>query len=125
MPTIKQKRAFKAVGLNGGNISKAMREVGYSKQVAKRTDKLTNSNGWKELMDKHMPDSILAAKHRQLLNKKDKDTDEPETQAVSKALDMAYKLKDKYPKSNTIVPVQINFNEDREKYSVIDEIENI
>ena len=72
MATIKQKRAFKEVGENGGNISKAMKVAGYS--ITKpnvSTEKLTKSKGWEELMEKHLPDSLLAKKHRELLNSTD------------------------------------------------------
>lgn len=43
----------------------------------------------------------------------------PDNKARKEALDMAYKLKDKYPQrpgSNVVVPVQINFNEEKENY---------
>lgn len=68
MATLKQKKAFREIGVNGGNISKAMSSAGYSPSVSKRTDKLTNTVGWKELMDKYLPDSKLGEKHQQLLN---------------------------------------------------------
>ncbi len=67
MATIKQQKAFKEVGVNGGNISKAMKAAGYGKEVSKRTDKLTKTKGWKELMEKHLPDSLLGKKHKELL----------------------------------------------------------
>jgi hypothetical protein len=51
MATIKQKRAFKEMGVNGGNISRAMVSAGYSQEVAKRTDKLTCSKGFQELCE--------------------------------------------------------------------------
>lgn len=102
MATIKQKLAFKEV-VKGGTISGSMRKAGYSESASKRTDKLTRTLGWEELMKKHLPDSALAKKHRELLNKREYRTIEgesedvgPETQAVSKALDMAYKLKGLY-----------------------------
>lgn len=69
-----------------------------------------------DAINRLLPDELLAKKHLQLLNKTEKKFDsegnllseEPETQAVSKALDMAYKLKGGYseqdiptPKGNT------------------------
>ena len=41
-----------------------------------------------------------------------------DNKARKEALDMAYKLKDKYPQrpNGPIVPIQINFGEDKEKY---------
>lgn len=68
MATLKQKKALKEVGVNGGNISKAMKKAGYSDSVSKRTDKLTQTKGWKELMEQYLPDDMLAQKHQELLN---------------------------------------------------------
>lgn len=110
MATLKQKKAFQEAGVNGGIISKAMRKAGYSESVSKRTDKLTNTKGWAELMEQYIPDKDLAIVHRKLLHKsairlKNNvstgevdviETGEVDVQAASKALDMAYKLKGKY-----------------------------
>lgn len=65
-------------------------------------------------MKKHLPDSSLAKRHRELLDKKEKivvsdgkegshieDTDQPHTD-VLRALDMAYKLKQYYPEEQGI-----------------------
>ena len=90
MPTIKQKKAFKAMGENGGIISKAMETAGYAKSITHATEKLTNSDGWKELLEKYLPDNKLARKHQQLLNS--------ERQEIAiKALDLGYKVKSKFP----------------------------
>ena len=102
MPTRKQKAAFIKVVENHGNISKSMREVGYDETTAKNPKNLTESKGWKELMEEFLPDSLLAERHKELLNKReytnkgDEIIDQPETQAVSKGLEMAYKLKGSY-----------------------------
>lgn len=68
MPTIKQKKAFSKIVENRGNISKTMLEVGYDETTAKNPKNLTESNGWKELMDSNLSDKDLAEKHKQLLN---------------------------------------------------------
>ena len=52
MATEKQKRAVNKIVENGGNVSKAMRDVGYSAETAKSPAKLTESKGFIELMDK-------------------------------------------------------------------------
>ena len=65
MPTIRQKKAFKRVVENHGNVSRAMLEVGYDPTTAKNPKNLTDSAGWKELMDEYMSDSELAKKHRE------------------------------------------------------------
>ncbi len=91
MPTLKQKKAFKHAGENGGNISKAMRSAGYTPVTAHHTEKLTQSKGWQELMDEYLPDSLLAKVHQEGLNLK------PEHPTRHRYLDSAYKIKDKYP----------------------------
>lgn len=68
MATLKQKLTFKEIGVNGGNISAAMRKAGYSKEVAKRTDKVTRTKGWAELMDKYINEADLAKRHNEQLN---------------------------------------------------------
>ncbi len=131
MPTLKQKKAFQAVGVNGGNISKAMVEAGYSPSVSKRTDKLTNTKGWEELMSTCLSDELLAERHLELLNKRDirfsaegeELSNEPDTQAVTKALDMAYKIKDKYaPEKHTNVTLNLN---DEQRDKAINAIRNL
>ncbi len=110
MPTIKQKKAFNKIVENRGNISKTMLEVGYAENSARNPKNLTDSDGWMELMKTHLPDSLLAKRHKELLNKREHiaknnnethqievlDTGEPDTNAVKAGLDMAYKLKGKY-----------------------------
>ena len=129
MPTLKQKRAFKIAGENGGNIMRAMEMAGYAPSVIHATEKLTKSKGWNELMEQHFPDKMLAKKHHEGLNAVSKkphlvDRDDkgrpvyeyiPETDFDTryKYLDSAYKLKRKYPKegidnTNNILIVNIS-----------------
>jgi hypothetical protein len=63
MATAKQRRALAKAAENGGNISAAMRAVGYSPATAKTPQKLTESKGWKELVDEYLPDDKLAKVH--------------------------------------------------------------
>lgn len=93
------------------SIGKAMRGI-YAPSMTDHPEKVTRSKGWQELMEKNFPDSVLAKRHRELLDKRDKIVVKeyedgkvvgeevidkgPETQAVTKALDMAYQLKGKY-----------------------------
>ena len=51
MATQRQKLAVKKILENPGSISKAMRDVGYSKNTAKNPSDLTNSKGFKQLCD--------------------------------------------------------------------------
>lgn len=107
MATIKQKLAAEKTMENNGVVSKSMKQVGYSPNTAKNPKVLTESKGWKELMEKYIPDNLLAKKHKELLTipkkvrtyiKGDLETEyeELDSNAVSKGLDMGYKLKGKY-----------------------------
>ena len=107
MATIKQKLAAEKTMENNGIVSKSMKQVGYSPNTAKNPKVLTESKGWKELMEKYIPDNLLAKKHKELLTipkkvrtyiKGDLETEyeELDSNAVSKGLDMGYKLKGKY-----------------------------
>ena len=51
MATRKQKKAVTKMVENGGNVSKAMKEAGYSKATAKNPKKLTDSQGFKKIAD--------------------------------------------------------------------------
>ncbi len=115
MATIRQQKVFKAV-VKGSTISGAMVKAGYSKTTAHRTNKVTRTKGWQELLKQHLPDSALAKRHRELLNKQETRTNADgdvidlglDTQAVSKALDMAYKLKGAYaPEKSLNVNIEI------------------
>lgn len=107
MPTIKQKLVAQKIMQNGGNVSKAMLEVGYSKKTAKTPQKLTNSKGFQKLMlECFLSPKEVIDYHRKLFEKtetyiyKDKktgkikvfDTGEIDVSAVVAALNMAYKL---------------------------------
>lgn len=59
MATAKQKKALDIMVENGGNVSRAMREAGYSPQTAKSPHKLTNSEGFAELLEAYLPDDML------------------------------------------------------------------
>lgn len=60
MPTIKQKFALEKIVENGGNVSQAMRDVGYSENTAKTPQKLTESLGFIELCEeKGLTDGLL------------------------------------------------------------------
>ncbi len=53
MPTIKQERAVAIMAENGGIVSKAMLEAGYSPETAVTPHKLTQSVGYREIMRKN------------------------------------------------------------------------
>lgn len=68
MSTIKQKLALKKTMENGGVVSRAMLDAGYSKAMAKNPHKLTRTKGWKELMDEFLPDDDLLRVNTEGLN---------------------------------------------------------
>jgi hypothetical protein len=67
--TIRQKRVAKLVE-NGRTMGEVMVQAGYSPNTAKAPTKLTKSKGWKELVEKHMPDEKLLKVHNELLASK-------------------------------------------------------
>ncbi len=110
-PTIKQKMALRNAVENGGNISKAMRDAGYSPRTAHNPSKLTESRVWPQLMKKFLPDSLIIKKHHDLLNATTAQFVDDEyvgekmdAHAVAKGLEMAYKLKGRYaPEKHMII----------------------
>ena len=94
--TIRQKMLAKNLSESIGKpMGRAMLEVGYSKEYSENPQQLTNTKSWQQLLEEYLPDSLLAEKHHELLNKQDK-FGEVDSIAVPRGLDMAYKLKDKY-----------------------------
>jgi hypothetical protein len=58
-PTMKQKKALDNMVENGGNVSKGMRDAGYSEKTAINPSKLTESKGFQQLADEYLPDDFL------------------------------------------------------------------
>ena len=114
MATVKQTKAFKEV-LNGSTITSAMKKAGYAETTASTTGKLTNTDGWQELMQKYLPDSKLVKKHNQFLNS------EREEIGI-KALDMSYKLKGSYaPEKSLNLNLEFVSEESLSKAKAFDE----
>lgn len=67
MATLKQKKAAELLAENGGNISKAMKDAGYSNQTAKTPQKLTESKGFAELRDEYLPKELILQAHKEAL----------------------------------------------------------
>lgn len=110
---------------NGGKISKAMIAMSYSKKFAEAQSMvLKESKSWQALMDENLPEDLIARRHMELLNKrarrdiKDKNgkiieygvDDGPDTQAVTKALEMAYKLRGAYTKDEAVKEANVTYN---------------
>ena len=94
MATIKQQRAAKALVGNGGNITQAMIEAGYSPNTANTPQKLTDGRGFQEIWEELIPKSLVVKTHRKIILKTDKDG-QPHGDAV-KGVDMAYKVDGAY-----------------------------
>lgn len=89
MATLKQRLAFNKMIENGGNISAAMREAGYSAAMAHNPQKLINSKAWQELSNEQLSDEFLLKQVRALI-------DSDDNVAILKGLDIAIRLKGWY-----------------------------
>ncbi len=107
MATIKQKIAFKEV-LKGSTITKAMKIAKYADTTASTTGKLTNTKGWNELLEKYLPDKLLAKKHLEGLEAIE-EKGQVDYSTRHKYLDSAYKLKGKYaPEKSVNLNIEID-----------------
>src|ERR1044072_1938040 len=59
MATTLQKRAVMELVGNGGTLSAAMRVAGYSENTIHTPSKLTDSDGFRELLDLYLPEDKL------------------------------------------------------------------
>ena len=106
---LKHRRVLKIMSNDIVPRQEAMMQEGYSESYS-RNGHIAETDSWQELMKNYLPDQLLAKRHKELLNKREvvkeyshergeyvqKVIDQPETQAVSKGLDMAYRLKKHY-----------------------------
>ena len=131
------------------SLGKAIRKTRlYSESLETRVNVLTKTKSWQMLMAEFMPEEVLAQRHSELLDKREyrkitssdgmvTEVDSgPDTQAVTKALEMAYKLRGSFSKEdpkpqNTVmynlfykpeVREQIKAFEDGIKQSLLNEI---
>jgi hypothetical protein len=116
---IAQKKVLaEMLGNDGVGMGTAMLKAGYGKGYAKNPKKLTSTKSWQELMNEFLPDSLIAEKHKALLDKKEiivvrngKEsetivTDQIDTNAVKAGVDMAYKLKKRYENPDQTIIVR-------------------
>ncbi|MAH45454.1 hypothetical protein CMI37_06475 [Candidatus Pacearchaeota archaeon] len=115
---------FKHYEENGfRNLSKAIRKTrAFSESTANHVSTITKSKSWQALMDQKMPEEHLATRHKELLDKRDvrRETDEfgavtevdegPNTAAVTKGLEMAYKLRGSYKEQEKEAPQTVMYN---------------
>lgn len=125
--TLRRKLLVSKLIENGGNVSKSMREVGYSVESAKNPQKITATQTFQALLDEYLPEQHLSRKHREFLDSKriirtyvkgdlKEETEETDSNAV-KALDMAYKLRGKYADKtgNNILIINVS-NQSADRY---------
>ena len=106
--TQKQKAAIQKMAENGGNVSKAMREVGYTDITAKTPKKLTESKGFKALCDKYgLTDSLIVESLVQDIKLKPQKRS-PELALGADILGLR--------KNNPVTAIQVNIQADRAKY---------
>ena len=110
---------------NGMSQSEAMIETEYRIALAQSTKAVLATDAWGLVMERYLPDDVLGARHKALLDKNDSNGS-PDTMAVSKALDMAYKLKGKYVEKIDVtsggkaLPASIVFNFNKKKDEVVE-----
>lgn len=55
---------------NGGNVSKAIRDAGYSESMSHTPQKITESKTFLEVLEEYLPDDVLSKNHKELLDQK-------------------------------------------------------
>ena len=113
------------------NVSAATKGI-YSQKNTAVASNITKLPEFQILLEEHLPDDHIQMRHRELLDKRDTEVVKlgfgkkakwelidkgPETNAVKAALDMAYKIKNKYPNPATNVAVQVNLGESKKDYA--------
>jgi hypothetical protein len=124
-PSLKQRKALDIMVENGGNVSRAMREAGYSPATAENPSKLTEAKGFQELLAEKLNDELLTKVHLEGLAAyrissgaviggdvgiESVDVQTPDFAVRHKYLETAYKIRDKMPKdggSNTAIQVNV------------------
>jgi hypothetical protein len=114
MATRKQQIALQKISENIGNsptktLGTILAEAGYSESVCKTPTRVTQSKGWRELLDQYFPDNELLLVHRRMLYKQEVfvhngkviPTGQPHSD-VKYALDLLYKMKNYYKDTKAI-----------------------
>lgn len=94
MATIKQRKAVINLVENRGNVSKAMKDAGYSEKSAHNPSNLTESKGFKELLDTWIKDEEMLKRLKGIINK-------GANRESLTGIDIGLKLKNRYPKEQT------------------------
>lgn len=101
MPTVKQRTvALNLLENPGKPIGTAMKEAGYAHGMVVNPKDLTESRGWKELMNEYLPDKTLLQVHKEglaamrtITSPTEPDHEVEDHPTRHKFLETAYKLK--------------------------------
>jgi len=121
------------------NFKRAVNRTGlFSPLTAQSTNQIKNTKSWQAIMKEYMPEEHVALRHSELLDKRDyrKITDNdgtvievddgPNTAAVSKGVELAYRLRGAFKKEEVAPPSTVMYNmfyqpEVREQMRVFEE----
>jgi len=105
------------------NVTKAIRRTGvYSPTTMKRPNVITRSKSWQALLKEYMPEEHLALRHAEILDKRDykkvmnedgtmTEVDNgPNTAAVVKGLELAYRLRGSFKEDKVAPPSTVMYN---------------
>ena len=125
----KQAEVADAILAGKGNIGKRMVEAGYSPAYAKNPQALIKTQSFQELLRQVIPPTLVANKHAELLNAEVKTsvkgmvtTKRMDSEAVSKGLDMYYKLNGSYAPDKL---VQLNLYQGKDDSEILAEIDRL
>lgn len=95
---------------NGGNVTKAMREMKYSENTINTPQKVTETKSWEMLCEEYLPDNLILDTHKEAFvanrvisartmgnanEKTDDFIDVPDWQTRMKAVELGYKVRGK------------------------------
>jgi hypothetical protein len=64
-PKERIKRVFEKTTENGGNVTKAMREMKYSENTINHPSNVTETKSWEMLRDEYIPESLILKTHKE------------------------------------------------------------
>lgn len=67
---LKHKKVIDNFTENGGSMRKAIKDAGYSQEVADNPQKIVESKTFLEVLEEYLPDDVLSQNHKELLNQK-------------------------------------------------------
>lgn len=128
---IRHKKLLNAIVSGEGNLGSAMVKAGYSPATASNPKAIVETKSFQALMKEMLPDDFLMEKHKDLLQAEIKTsirgeivTERMDSEAVSKGLDMAYKLKGSYAPDKQVVLNLYQGKDDDEILKEIDRLEH-